>query len=57
MSAQIKIDKVGVPSERNTGVSLDVVKSGDAPAPKNPKLDVGSTSAMSSNTMPAGRRV
>lgn len=57
MSAQIKIDKVGVPSERNTGVPLAAVTSADPANPKVDKLTVGSTSAMSSNNMPKGRRV
>lgn len=56
MSAQIKIDKVGVPSERSTGISLDAVSSADPPAPKVNKLDVSATAAMSSNNMPQGRK-
>lgn len=56
MAAQIKIAQVGVPSERNTGISLDVVDSADHPAPSANKLDVSSTSAMGSNNMPKGRR-
>lgn len=57
MSAQIKIDKVGVPSERSTGVALSTVTSAEPGMPTTDKLTVGSTSAMSSNNMPKGRQV
>lgn len=56
MAAQIKIATVGVPSERNTGISLDVVDSADHPTASAIKLDVASTTAMGSNNMPQGRR-
>jgi hypothetical protein len=56
MAAQIKIAAVGVPNENSTGIRLDIVDSADHPAPKVNKLDVGSTTAMSSNNMPQGRR-
>ena len=57
MSAQIKIQKVGVPREKDTAIPLNTVTSADPAAPANPKLDVSSTSAMSSNNMPKGRQV
>lgn len=56
MSAQIKIAKIGVPSEKSTGVALDIVNSAEPKLPKVNKLDVGATTAMSSNNMPEGRR-
>lgn len=58
MSAQIKISQVGVPSEKNTGIKLDVVSSADpAPMPQVKKTDAfGEHRAMSSNNMPAGRK-
>lgn len=56
MSAQIKIAKVGVPNENNTGIRLDIVNSADPAPPKVDKLNVGSATAMSTNNMPKGRR-
>lgn len=57
MSAQIKISSVGVPREKDTGISLDTVTSADPADPKVDKLNVTSASAMQSNNMPQGRRV
>lgn len=56
MAAQIKINQVGVPSERNTGVRLDIVDSADPIRPKVDKLSVAAVSAMATNNMPSGRR-
>lgn len=57
MAGQIVIKKVGVPREKDAGIPLDTVTSADPAAPSNPKLNVSSASAMSSNNMPQGRRV
>jgi hypothetical protein len=58
MAAQIQISEVGVPSERNTGIPLDIVSSAEPAATQvshtNP---MASTTAMTTNNMPAGRRV
>ena len=56
MSAQIRVSKIGVPNEKDTGIPRSVVTSAEPAPAVLPKLDFSAPS-MSSNNMPKGRQV